>query len=423
MPGDGTKTAITTRNPPARLFELTRALSVYGRRPSGVDRVCLAYLKALCDAPEPCFGLARTRLGYVLLDQDGVAGILARLEGRIRWGAPDLVSRLLRQRGDTRRVTEAELRRHSIARAIPSRLGQMLARRLPPGIVYINVDQANFSATKLHAIKQVRNARVTLFLHDAIPLDHPEFQTPQSVQRFAGYMQAAADHGDLILTNSNASRDSLIRHFAGIGAHLPIRVAHLGVDVDFFQNGNNQAAPVVPDPYFLCLGTIEPRKNIGLLLDVWEQLAARQDPTDMPHLVICGRRGWMVEDLLARLDRSPLKGRVIHEFNDLEDGALFGLLRGARALLFPSLAEGFGLPPAEAAVLGVPVIANDLPVLREILEDYPIYADVTDSYSWEKAVLSLVWNHPPPEGRGGQTDKEFSAPSWRAHFNAVLRVT
>ncbi|WP_197922290.1 glycosyltransferase family 4 protein [Thiosulfatihalobacter marinus] len=423
MPGDGTKTAITTRNPPARLFELTRALSVYGRRPSGVDRVCLAYLKALCDAPEPCFGLARTRLGYVLLDQDGVAGILARLEGRIRWGAPDLVSRLLRQRGDTRRVTEAELRRHSIARAIPSRLGQMLARRLPPGIVYINVDQANFSATKLHAIKQVRNARVTLFLHDAIPLDHPEFQTPQSVQRFAGYMQAAADHGDLILTNSNASRDSLIRHFAGIGAHLPIRVAHLGVDVDFFQNGNNQAAPVVPDPYFLCLGTIEPRKNIGLLLDVWEQLAARQDPTDMPHLVICGRRGWMVEDLLARLDRSPLKGRVIHEFNDLGDGALFGLLRGARALLFPSLAEGFGLPPAEAAVLGVPVIANDLPVLREILEDYPIYADVTDSYSWEKAVLSLVWNHPPPEGRGGQTDKEYSAPSWRAHFNAVLRVT
>ena len=236
-------------------------------------------------------------------------------------------------------------------------------------------------------------------------------------------MQAAADHGDLILTNSNASRDSLIRHFAGIGAHLPIRVAHLGVDVDFFQNGNNQAAPVVPDPYFLCLGTIEPRKNIGLLLDVWEQLAARQDPTDMPHLVICGRRGWMVEDLLARLDRSPLKGRVIHEFNDLGDGALFGLLRGARALLFPSLAEGFGLPPAEAAVLGVPVIANDLPVLREILEDYPIYADVTDSYSWEKAVLSLVWNHPPPEGRGGQTDKEYSAPSWRAHFNAVLRVT
>ena len=423
MPGDGTKTAITTRNPPARLFELTRALSVYGRRPSGVDRVCLAYLKALCDAPEPCFGLARTRLGYVLLDQDGVAGILARLEGRIRWGAPDLVSRLLRQRGDTRRVTEAELRRHSIARAIPSRLGQMLARRLPPGIVYINVDQANFSAAKLHAIKQVQNARVTLFLHDAIPLDHPEFQTPQSVQRFAGYMQAAADHGDLILTNSNASRDSLIRHFAGMGAHLPIRVAHLGVDVDFFQNGNNQAAPVVPDPYFLCLGTIEPRKNIGLLLDVWEQLAARQDPTDMPHLVICGRRGWMVEDLLARLDRSPLKGRVIHEFNDLGDGALFGLLRGARALLFPSLAEGFGLPPAEAAVLGVPVIANDLPVLREILEDYPIYADVTDSYSWEKAVLSLVWNHPPPEGRGGQTDKEFSAPSWRAHFNAVLRVT
>lgn len=423
MPGDGTKTAITTRNPPARLFELTRALSVYGRRPSGVDRVCLAYLKALCDAPEPCFGLARTRLGYVLLDQDGVAGILARLEGRIRWGAPDLVSRLLRQRGDTRRVTEAELRRHSIARAIPSRLGQMLARRLPPGIVYINVDQANFSAAKLHAIKQVQNARVTLFLHDAIPLDHPEFQTPQSVQRFAGYMQAAADHGDLILTNSNASRDSLIRHFAGMGAHLPIRVAHLGVDVDFFQNGNNQAAPVVPDPYFLCLGTIEPRKNIGLLLDVWEQLAARQDPTDMPHLVICGRRGWMVEDLLARLDNSPLRGRVIHEFNDLEDGALFGLLRGARALLFPSLAEGFGLPPAEAAVLGVPVIANDLPVLREILEDYPIYADVTDSYSWEKAVLSLVWNHPPPEGRGGQTDKEFSAPSWRAHFNAVLRVT
>ncbi|MGX9352518.1 glycosyltransferase family 4 protein [Shimia sp. W99] len=423
MPGDGTKTAITTSNPPARLLELTRALSVFGGRPSGVDRVCLAYLKALSKAPAPCFGLARTRLGYVLLDPDGVRGVLMRLEGRVPWGEADLVARILRRSGDYRRQTEADLRRLCIARCPASGLARMLRRHLPAGSVYLNVDQANFSQSKLQAIKSVRDAKVTLFLHDAIPLDYPEYQTPQSVLRFRDYLSAAQSEADLILTNSDASVQALRRHISQLGSVPPIQVAHLGVEVDFFQNEDNPEVPAFDRPYMICLGTIEPRKNVGQLLDIWERFAKKYPEERIPHLVICGRRGWMMEAFFERLEASPLSGSVVHEFNDLNDTQVFALLRGAAGMVFPSLSEGFGLPPVEAASLGVPVICNDLPVLREILHDYPIYAAVTDSYSWEKAIMSLAWERPASEGPDGQTGKRYIPPTWESHFNTVLRVT
>ncbi|MEP2531583.1 glycosyltransferase family 1 protein [Shimia sp.] len=423
MHGDGTKTAITTSNPPARLLELTRVLGVAGARPSGVDRVCLAYLKAVVEAPEPSFGLARTRLGFVLIDNDGMRGLLLRLEQRVPWGTPDLLSKLLRKSKDFRQITESDLRRLSIARCTPARLGRMLQRNVPPGTVYLNVDQANFSQTTLAAIKTVPHAQVSIFLHDAIPLDYPEYQTPQSIERFRGYLSATQMYADMILTNSDVSKDAIERHLDRTRRTPSIEVAHLGVDTDFFQSVNNPVMPNIPGPYFVCIGTIEPRKNHVLLLDVWDRMAKSLPMDDMPHLVICGRRGWMVDDLTARLDASPLKGAFVHEFNDLDDDALFSMLRDAAGLVFPSLAEGYGLPPAEAAAMGVPVICSDLPVLREILSDYPIYAGVSDSYSWEKAIRSLAKAHRANKKPDGQTGKRYSPATWEAHFNTVLKVT
>ena len=91
--------------------------------------------------------------------------------------------------------------------------------------------------------------------------------------------------------------------------------------------------------------------------------------------------------------------------------------------MFPSFAEGFGLPVTEAAALGVPVVCNDLPVLKEILGDIPIYADVSDSYSWKRIITEVAFG-----GRAGQDTGEIGAdryvpPSWESHFNLVLKIT
>ena len=87
-----------------------------------------------------------------------------------------------------------------------------------------------------------------------------------------------------------------------------MEVAHLGVEDDFFESENNDVSVSVAAPYLLCLGTIEPRKNIGFLLDLWEGMAERFPASEMPHLVIAGRRGSASDDVLARLESSPLRG-------------------------------------------------------------------------------------------------------------------
>ena len=160
----------------------------------------------------------------------------------------------------------------------------------------------------------------------------------------------------------------------------------------------------------MTLGTIEPRKNHALLLDVWDGLA--QGGGDIPHLFIIGNRGWADPALLARLDAQPAG---VTELRGLSDGAVAALVAGARALLFPTLAEGYGLPPLEAAALGTPVVCTDLTVLRETLLDYPVYLHPSDSYAWMETIRAHA------DGSGGRNGKAgLDLPSWKDHFNAVL---
>ncbi len=398
-------------------------MSLHSNRPSGVDRVCLAYLRALCQAPEPVFGLVKTKLGYVLLDQNGVNEIRLRLEGQTPWGPPDALSKLLHKEGQYRRVTEADLRRFCIARCRPMFLGRMLRKHLPTNTTYINVDQNNMPRRVIKAITSLDGGRVVPFVHDAIPLDFPETQTPASVLRFEQFLKRARKYADVILCNSQASAADITRHMRAWGAVPDIEVAHLGVQADFFQIGNNEPAPQIPKPYFLCLGTIEPRKNHRFLLDIWEQLAEALPDEEMPHLVVCGRRGWLNGDVFQRLDNSPLRGRFVHEFNGLDDAGVRALMAHAAGSLFPSLAEGFGLPPAESAAAGLPVICNDLPVFRETLADIPIYVSVTDSYAWKKAIIDLARQARQDRNAVRDGAQEFTPPNWDSHFNVVLKVT
>lgn len=94
------------------------------------------------------------------------------------------------------------------------------------------------------------------------------------------------------------------------------------------------------------------------------------------------------------------------------------LLLGARALLMPSLAEGYGLPVAEAARAGTPVLCNDLPVFREVLGDYAVYADVGDMYSWKTTIIEFAGRVRAP-GSGHFFEAETG---WTDHFKVVLSI-
>lgn len=408
MRGDGIETAITrSRRPPARLLDLTRLVSRAGRHLTGIDRVEYAYARALTRQDVPCFGLVRSGFGVLLVRPELLWPVVQRIcHGKRQ--APDLLSRLARGKTRSQQEAETEMRRAAQGAGLLRSLPRLLARHLPVGFSYINVGHSNLDARVLAAVHDA-GGRSAVMVHDVIPLEHPEFQRAGTVRRFAAKMQAVRAHADLILYNS---ADTQRRAEAALATFGPVpegMAALLGVDPP--TQGKPAATEVPAVPYFLALGTLEPRKNIGFLLDLWEKMGP-----DAPVLVLCGARGWRNEDVFARLDALHASGNTrVREVGGASDAARDALIGGARALLFPSLAEGFGLPAIEAAQQGIPVLCNTLPVFRETLRDIPIYASVQEPYLWINEIRALADTAP------GRPRKEIeTALTWAAHFKIVL---
>ncbi|WP_372602674.1 glycosyltransferase family 4 protein [Actibacterium sp.] len=418
MRGAGTKPAITPADPPARLLDVSRLVSRAGRGAfTGIDRVEMAYLTWLSAQPAPFFALARTALGFVLLDRDGALGLAARLRGDVPWGAPDLLGRLIHRSTRSRAVAEADLRRLALARCRPKGLARLLARHLPTGAAYINVGHSNLGRESLAAIRAHPGARIAVMIHDTIPLDFPQFTRPGLPERFAGMLLNVGASADLILCNSAATAADVE---ARLGDELPIVVAHLGVETPTPDATGLPPGLPLSHPYFVTTGTIEGRKNHDFLLTLWETMLTERPASHVPALFMIGSRGWRNEEFFARFDGSPLKNRVIFELPGLDDGAMAALTAGACGLLFPSLAEGYGLPPLEAMALGTPVLANDLPVFQEVLGDFAVYAPVTDAYSWRKNIDELMRRAGTHEQGKAQAR---AVPTWQDHFSTVLNLT
>ena len=298
----------------------------------------------------------------------------------------------------------ASLARRAVRRG---RLAQIL-QGMPAGSVYLNVGHAHLGAL---AAARAGGLRSVVMVHDTIPLDLPQFAS-----RPAGFrrrLEQVARQADRVICPSAAAAADVARWCAALGRVPAITVAPLGV-----PRPRPGAIPAQFGMYrdaFVTVGTVEPRKNHGLLLDVWDRLSATMDRP--PRLLILGSAGWRNREVLDRIARLPDEGPV-RFLPGLADATVAALVAEARALLMPSLAEGFGLPVAEAAALGTPVVCAPLPVYREILGDYPVYADPTDMYCWERTIRTLaeqpIW-HP-------KKADEVPLPTWEDHFNLALNV-
>ncbi len=388
--------------PPARLLDITRLTRRIGRVFTGVDRVEHAYLRAIAADPVPAFALARTALGYVLLDRAGMQTLLTRIAAQ-DWPAPDFVSRVNHRLDDSAKLGQTLVRQLSAQRCTRTRLKQMLDKAMPGGFAYLNVGHSNLTTRMLSTLQSMPQARISVLIHDTIPLDFPQYQRPGTIDTFEAKLSRVSRFADRVICISDAARQDVIGHMKRLGRVPDIVVAHLGVDAPVPAHSPQKR------PYFVTVGTIEPRKNHGLLLDVWDRLGP-----DAPHLFICGNRGWNNDAIFAALDAKPAN---VSEIAGLSDAELAGLLQGAQALLFPTFAEGFGLPPLEACALGTPAICSDLPVLRETLGNNAIYADPADVYQWEKQIKKLAG------ADRSQVKVEFVPPTWEAHFKIVFTMT
>jgi glycosyltransferase involved in cell wall biosynthesis len=225
---------------------------------------------------------------------------------------------------------------------------------------------------------------------------------------------SVASLADRVIVNSAGTAAELAGHLAGAGSTAPIWVAPRGID---WRRSVRSPAAVDQSPYFVYVATIEPRKNHRLLLDVWRQLAAAGGAA--PRLVLIGRRGLRSRRIVHSIERSGLARGLVEEHNELPDAAVARLVAGAQASLYPSLAEGYGLPVAEALALGVPVLCSDLPELREIGLEVPEYFDPLDRRAWRDAVLDYAWSASIRRQAQLARLTGWRPPSWEQHFSSV----
>ena len=251
------------------------------------------------------------------------------------------------------------------------------------GSVYVNVSHTGLDQPHVLGRLADRGVAPVVMVHDLIPINFPEYCAPAAEGRHLRRMEEVVNYARLVITNSQTTADELAAYARTLGPPPPAgAVVPLGIEADFHAKPSAWSAA---GPYFVCVGTIEARKNVAFLLALWRRLEERLGDA-APRLVLVGRRGWENESVIDHLQRSKSVLRLVHEVSDLSDRELAQLVRGAVALLSPSLAEGYDLPVIEALTLQTPVIASDIPVHRELAGEAATLVDPLDGAAWIAAI-------------------------------------
>lgn len=390
------------------ILDISRLISrVRYSTPSGVDRVEMAYARGLLRLHGDALSFAAVHPTglYGRIKRDHALAYLDELDRR--WAYED-----------------ERPRQRSVASILP-----WMVRLLPhspplppahppltPPRVYVQVSPHHLTnARKVQHLLAREKARFLCMVHDLIPIEFPEYARPSGAALHRRRMETLAAHADAVIVNSAATGRSFQPWIDQSGRPIAMHVALLGTE-PLAAAG----APALADgrPYFVCIGTIEPRKNHLLLLNLWRHLADMLPAQEIPRLVIIGKRGWENEQVLDMLDRCPALKPHVEEINGCSDARLAALLRGARALVMPSFAEGFGMPVAEALSAGVPVICSDIPAHREVGGTAPDYADPLDGPRWKALVMDYAKAGPAWQSQM-QRLPHWHEPTWAEHMEIV----
>lgn len=242
-----------------------------------------------------------------------------------------------------------------------------------------NVWHTKCNRMVLYPELKAKGVRIAVFLHDIIPVMWPQYAAESTVASFLGYIVACVSYGDWFISSTQANLDYLHDFMKQIGVenNAPCTVSWLGMDFGGGKEQNVQKrVKGIADggKYLLMVGTVEPRKNHKLVLDAMDAVLYERGW----RLVISGRRGWKVEALEERIRKHPQLGRQLFWIEDAADSDLAYLYAHARFVVFPSFAEGFGLPIVEAFSRGVPVLSADCPVMKEVGGSFCRYFSAAD---------------------------------------------
>jgi alpha-1,3-rhamnosyl/mannosyltransferase len=260
---------------------------------------------------------------------------------------------------------------------------------------FIGVDRLASRIDLLHAtdhhIPKCQSVPVVATLMDAIPFSHPEWTNGSFRSLKNALWRRAIGWADRVITISDYSKNELIK-WAGVQPDK-IEVISLGVDQRWFnevtyeQCASVRQAHRLPDNFFISVGTLQPRKNVISTIQAHRALSPRH--RKQYPLVIVGRAGWKCEDTLAMIEQDSRAGAV-HWLPQVTDEDLFVIVKMAHGLVFPSLAEGFGLPVLEAFAAQAPVITSNTTSLPEVAGDSALCVSPLDVEAIAEAMRQLI---------------------------------
>ena len=305
---------------------------------------------------------------------------------------------------------------------IEPKAGDMfLGLDLNPGKIPDN--EASLAKLRHHGVE------VHFVVYDLLPMLRPDVFVPGAKEGFGRWLRAVTRLAHGLVCISRAVADELAawidQEYPTRAAPLKIGYFHLGADiaselhtVDAAEE-DERLAPIKARPSLLMVGTLEPRKGHAQALAACEALWARGIDA---NLVIVGKQGWMVDALVERLHTHPERDKRLFWFEGASDTTLLHLYTHAAALLAASEAEGFGLPLIEAAQHGVPIIARDIPVFREVAGTHAHYFTAGNAEELAAALESWLHMH---AGGNVPTSKELPWLTWTESagrlMDAVLR--
>lgn len=408
-------------------YDVTRLLDrVNAPTPTGIDRVDIKYAFFILnnDKYEANFVFLKNNIFY-LCESNFIKKILHSLNARWILGVKD-GEKLPGINDVTLKYTVKNKSTDKLGdpRFVDSGLFHKLVSSVNKPGVYLNFSHHGVGQVDSYYIfKTLGGLKIGFYLHDIIPIDYPEYVKEGDELTHQKRVLAMVDFGDVIFVNSEYTKERLLDNCIFMKREAPsIYVLQIGVEKSFLnllpEDFPEELGYLKLNDYFIYVGTIEPRKNHLMLLNLWRSYFNK---TSSPKLVLLGKRGWNNQAVFDILDRSKnIKNNVV-ELSGVSDGLMISLILGSKGVVFPTFVEGWGMPLVEALSLHVPVLAADIPSLREAGQGKALYIDPLDAIGWKKQLLRLL------------EDKEFarevvseqngfSPPQWESAFEEFDRV-
>jgi len=223
-----------------------------------------------------------------------------------------------------------------------------------------------YAETLMHA--RIKGTEIASCLYDTVPLRNSAFCHSGMPPMFAAWFKSALKYSTSFVCISQAVADELYNLLRAIEFPRPMKIGywHLGADFRAAPDAIPQLSKQQKSPSFLMVGTLEPRKGYGVVLDAFDELWKNGFDA---QLAIVGKLGWGSDHIADRIQKHPERNSRLHWYGAVSDAELQNLYAECDVLIAASFAEGFGLPIVEARRFGKPIIASDIPVFREVAKD------------------------------------------------------